>query len=311
MKGIDFKNKLTRMFHKGEFQIKKHSPEILVVTGVVGMTVSAVMACKATTKVSAIIEDAKTKVGQVHQVLEDESISSDTYSVEDSKRDLAIIYAQTGVAFAKLYGPALILGAASITSILAGHNILHKRNAALAAAYASIDGGFKEYRNRVIERFGKELDQELKYNVKAKEVEEITTDEEGKEVVTKKVVNAVDPNEVSEYARFFDETCTGWDRDAEYNLVFLKHQQEWANDRLKKQGYLFLNEVYEMLGIQKTKAGQVVGWVYDEKNPIGDNFVDFGIYDLYKEQNRLFVNGYEKSILLDFNVDGNVWMLMK
>ena len=90
------------------------------------------------------------------------------------------------------------------------------------------------------------------------------------------------------------------------NLSFLKCQQKYANDLLVAHGYLFLNQVYEMLGIPKTKAGQVVGWIYDKKNPQHDNYVDFGIYDLHNERKRDFVNGYERSILLDFNVDGDI-----
>ena len=124
-------------------------------------------------------------------------------------------------------------------------------------------------------------------------------------------MDAVDPNMYSDYARIFDDGCTGWSKNAEYNLMFLKQQQAYANTLLKNNGYLFLNEVYDMLGIPRSKAGQVVGWIYDEKNPIGDNFVDFGIYDLYNEKARDFVNGYERSIVLDFNVDGNVWDLMQ
>ena len=109
--------------------------------------------------------------------------------------------------------------------------------------------------------------------------------------------------DVSQYARFFDEGCTGWDKNPEYNLSFLKQQQQYANDLLKSKGYLFLNDVYDMLGIPRTKEGQIVGWVYKEDNPIGDNYVDFGIF---AEHNRGAVNGFEKSILLDFNVDGSI-----
>ena len=106
---------------------------------------------------------------------------------------------------------------------------------------------------------------------------------------------------VSQYARFFDETCPSWSKNSEANLMFLKLQQQFANDMLKARGVLYLNEVYAMLGIPRTKAGQVVGWKYDLENPSGDNYVDFGIFD---EKNKSFVNGFERSILLDFNVDG-------
>ena len=211
---------------------------------------------------------------------------------------------------AKLYAPAVILGTVSIAAILGGHNILRKRNIALAAAYTAVDKGFKEYRGRVIERFGEELDKELKYNIKAKEIEETVVNEDGTETTVKKTVNVADPNTTSIYARFFDDGCTGWTKDPEYNLMFLKDQQRYANDILKSRGHLFLNEVYDMLGIPRSTAGAVVGWIYDEKCPVGDNFVDFGIYDLYDEKKRDFVNGYERTILLDFNVDGEIYKMI-
>ena len=320
-------NKATRVLNKATLKLKKHSPEILVVSGVVGTITSAVMACKATTKVNDIVESSKEDIHNLHLVaaaaglreMEDPTEEDKAkielfasrqdvkeYSKEDLKKDTTIIYAQTAMKFVKLYGPAVILGALSITGILAGHNITRKRNLALAAAYATVDKSFKEYRGRVIERFGEELDKELKYNIKSKEIEEVVTDEKGKEKTVKKTIDVVDPNEISDYARFFEDGCIGWEKDAEHNLFCLKQQQNWANERLQKRGYLFLNEVYEMLGIPATRAGQQVGWIYDKNDPNKDCFVDFGIYDTNKPSTRDFVNGYERTILLDFNVDGNI-----
>ncbi len=306
----------TRAFHKAGFQLKKHSPEILVVTGVVGTVVSAVMACKATTKVNFVLEESKAKVDIIHTGVENGEVKSVTetgevvmvpYSAEDSQRDLAIVYAQTGLKLVKMYAPAVLLGAASITSILVGHRILHKRNLALAAAYTAVDTGFKQYRGRVVERFGEKLDKELLYNIKAKEVEETVVDENGKETTETKVVEVADPvTAQSPYMFCFDETASGWVRDAERNKFFLMRQQEYANERLKAKGHMFLNEVLDMLGIPRTRAGQTVGWIYDEKNPIGDNYIDFGILNIHCEANRNFMNGLEKSIWLNFNVDGDI-----
>lgn len=296
----------TRAMHKVGFQLKKHSPEILVVTGVVGTVVSAVMACKATTKVSTILDKTKSNVDTIHECVNNPELAEE-YTEEDSKKDLVIVYAQTGMELAKLYGPSVVLGAASITSILVGHNILRKRNLALAAAYQVVDTGFKQYRSRVVERFGEQLDKELKYDIKAKEVEETVVDKKGKEKTVTKTVEVADPIAAqSPYTICFDETCTGWQRDAEANKFFLLRQQDYANEKLKSRGYLFLNEVYDMVGARRTRAGQAVGWVYDENNPIGDNYVDFGIFDIRNADNRNFVNGLEKSIWLSFNVDGDI-----
>lgn len=311
MKTNEIMNTITRKFHRIGFQLKKHSPEILVIAGVVGGVTSAVMACKATTKAGDIIEDTKSQLDIIHKGMEDGNIRGVEYTKEDGTKDLTIVYTQTAVKFIKLYGPAVALGTVSIVSILAGHNITRKRNLALTAAYATIDNGFKQYRNRVIERFGEELDRELKYDVKTKEVEETVVNEDGTESTVKTTVNVIDPNTISDYSRIFDECNPSWSKSPEHNLVFLKQQQNYANDLLKSRGHLFLNEVYDMLGFPRTQAGQIVGWVYDDVNPVGDNFVDFGIYNLDSERARAFVNGYERSILLDFNVDGNVWKLLK
>lgn len=306
MAKLEIMNNATRAFHKVGFKIKKHSPEILVGAGVVGVVTSTVMACKATTKLDTILDKTKDDIDKIHEAVEHPEMLPEEYTVEDSKKDLAIVYTKTAVDLLKLYAPSIVVGGLSITAILAGYNVLSKRNVALAAAYATVDKGFKEYRGRVIERFGEELDRELKYNLKAKEVEEIVTNEDGTETIVKKTVETADIDFGSQYARFFDETCTGWTKDPEYNLTFLINQQRYANDLLKSRGHLFLNEVYDMLGLPRSKAGQVVGWIYDEKNPIGDNYVDFGIHDVHNERKRAFVNGYERSILLDFNVDGNI-----
>lgn len=294
---------LTRTFNRTGLKLKKHSPEILLAAGVVGVVASGVMACKATLKVEEIIDDAKHKIDTIHEVSADPTMA-EKYSEEDSKKDLAIVYTQTAVKLVKLYGPSVALAGVSIGCMIGSNRILNKRNVALAAAYATVDKGFKEYRGRVIERFGKELDKELKYGIKAKEIEEVSVDEKGKEVSTKSTVEVMDPNSYSPYSIIFDDGNTGWDPDPELTKYFLIQQQNWANDRLKAKGHLFLNEVYDMLGAKRTKAGAQVGWVYDEKNPVGDNYVDFGIFDIYNPKSRDFVNGYEKVIVLDFNVDG-------
>lgn len=138
---------------------------------------------------------------------------------------------------------------------------------------------------------------------------------DGREVVNHKVEQTepkveIPSVDVSQYARFFDEGCPNWSKDPEWNLMFLKQQELYANEMLKRNGFLFLNEVYDMLGFPRTKTGQIVGWIYDEENPIGDNRVDFGIYKTLPG-NRNFVNGIERNILLDFNVDGDIFTKMK
>ena len=304
MKKTEIMNKVTRSLYKVKFGVQKHSPEILMVTGVIGCVGAAVMACKATTKLNDILEETKNNIETINDAAEDPEIIEKGYTPEDAKNDIRITYTKTAVEIAKLYGPAVLVGSLSIAAIFASNNIMRKRNVALAAAFTTLDQSFKDYRNRVIERFGADMDKELRFNIKAKDFEETVINEDGTETTVTKTVEVVDPNAFSEYARIYDAGCAGWNDIPEYSLVFLKQTQSWANNKLQREGRLYLNEVYEALGFPKTQMGQVVGWIYDEVCPNGDNFVDFGIFDANKEKTRDFVNGYEKAIILDFNVDG-------
>lgn len=289
---------------KTVMKLKKHSPEILVVAGIAGTVVSAVLACKATTKVAEILDETKGTLDTIHEGMETGAINGQEYTTEDGKKDTVVVYAQTGMKLAKLYGPAIILGTLSITSILASNNILRKRNVALGSAYAAIDKSFKEYRGRVIERFGEQVDTELKYGIKAKKFEEIEVDPEtGKEKKVKKTVMVADPNLQSDYAVYFDSKSRNYETNPDYNRMFLKAQQAFANDKLQTRGHLFLNEVLDDLDLPRTPAGQIVGWTKDGP----DGYVNFRIVEVERETED---GRHEPALLLDFNVEGNIWEKM-
>ena len=289
---------------KTVMKLKKHSPEILVVAGIAGTVVSAVVACKATTKVAEILDETNGTLDTIHEGMETGAINGQEYTTEDGKKDTVVVYAQTGMKLAKLYGPAIILGTLSITSILASNNILRKRNVALGAAYAAIDKSFKEYRGRVIERFGEQVDTELKYGIKAKKFEEIEVDPEtGKEKKVKKTVMVADPNLQSDYAVYFDSKSRNYETNPDYNRMFLKAQQAFANDKLQTRGHLFLNEVLDDLDLPRTPAGQIVGWTKDGP----DGYVNFRIVEVERETED---GRHEPALLLDFNVEGNIWEKM-
>lgn len=315
MAKFTFMNKINGSLRRTGLQIKKHAPEIMVVTGVVGTVASTVLACRATTKVLPVIKEAREDLDTLEAAIENpELLEKKNITVEDCKSDMRIVYAKTGLQIAKEYAPAVILGALSITCILTSHKMLRKRNMTLAAAYVAEHAGFKKYRDRVIERFGEELDHELKYNIKKQEIEKVVVNEDGTETVITENVDVVDPTQFSPFSIIFDDGNKGWEKDAEHNKFFLIQTQNYANDLLKARaaadpnhrGHVFLNEVYDMLGVRHTKAGAVFGWIYDEECPVGDNFIDFGLFDIHNPQKRDFVNGYEKSVVIDFNVDGPI-----
>lgn len=297
----------------------KHSPEVLLVAGTIGIIGATVMACKATLKVDEVLDEAKKTVDTIHEVASDET-KKEQYTEEDSTKDLAITYVKTGAQIAKLYGPAIVIGALSIGCFYTSHHILCKRNIALATAYAGLKEEYKRYRSHVVNEMGEKKDHDFKYGIKANEIVEKVIDEDGKEVEIKKTINEYDPSSISEYARFFREYSyydengypiknPVWTNDPEDCLYQLKLIENEATIRLQSEKYLYLNDVYDRLGIPRTRAGQKVGWIYDEKHPIGDNKVDFGLYR-DSESFSDFISGKEDAILLDFNVDGEILDLM-
>jgi hypothetical protein len=275
---------------------RKHSPQVLFGAGVVGVVATAVLSSKATLQLEETLEEINKQKRMAKTLNESGDVR---YGEEAYKRDMAILMVRSVTKVAKLYMPAIIVGTASIAALTSSHVILTKRNVALTAAYAAVDKGFREYRDRVIAELGEEKDREFLYETEKQEVVEKTDKGEKKSEVTEATGASI-------YARFFDELCVDWKPIPEYNRVFLQAKQNYANDLLNMNGHVFLNEVYDMLGLPRTKAGAVVGWVRGK----GDSFVDFGIFNADSPAARDFVNGREGAILLDFNVAGVIYDLI-
>lgn len=313
---MDFSNAIqTAKFAigRGGLVLKKYSPEILTAAGVIGTVGSTVLACKATLKVEDILDEAKKKSNLINAVHDGEIEVDAEYTDKDYSKDLIVNRTQTVVKLIKLYGPAISLGVLSITAILGGQHILRKRNVAVMAAYKLCEESFTNYRSRVKDELGEEKDRQFYYGMTEETVKDKVKSTDGKtKTVTKKVEKAPD-HLYSQYARFFDEANVNWDKSPEQNMYFLKMVQNQMNDKLKARGHVFLNEVYDALGFERSEAGQIVGWVWNKDNTAmeaGDGFIDFGIFDGNDYAKRAFVNGNERSILLDFNVDGVIYDLI-
>ena len=307
MKKIAIMNSIKNSIKKVKFGCKKRSPEILMIVGGIGVVASAIMACKATLAASDILDEGKETIDIIKETKEKSGAGSEiSYTEKDYKRDLTGAYVKTTLKVASVYATPVVLGVLSMSSMVGSNMILRKRNAGLAAAYVTIDKSFKEYRGRVVNRFGERADYELRHDIKAIETKEKVKDEEGK---TKTVKNKVDVLEsdktVSDYVFIFNQDSRYYEKNMEYNLMFVGRCERFANDRLNKDGYLFLNDVREMFGLPKTKVGQVVGWVKDSAD--GDNYVDLGYHELCQMHSADFSEGYDKALLIDPNVQGTIW----
>lgn len=296
-------NNLSKISGRAGLVISKHSPEILLGLGLIGFVGSLVAVSKASTKAEKIMKKHDNDMNTLKRVLD--QYKGEKYSDEDYKKDQKIINAKTAKEMIVAYLPTFALITLSVGCILCSYGIIKKRHLALIAAYNGLQESFKDYRKRVIEEHGEEKDRMYKLGIKEETKAETIIGKNGKEKTKETKELVVDPNHHSQYARYFDSSSVQWNRNAEYNLMFLKAQQNYANDLLKSRGHIFLNEVYDMLGIPRSQAGQIVGWVKGE----GDDFVDFGIFNDDGDA-RDFVNGYKDSILLDFNVDGIVYDLI-
>ena len=305
MKKTELVTKAGQILVKTKLGIKRHSPEILVVTGIGTGIVAAVIACKQTIKANDIVAVARENLQHIENAKELAANNEVEYTEEDEQADRETIGKQITIGMVKTYALPVGLGILSITCILAGHHILKKRNVALAAAYSALSTDFMNYRKRVADKYGKDVDFMLKNGLEKKIVANQVVDPETGEVKeTKEEVLTYDGDKLSQYARVFDEVgSTQWTPSADHNRAFLLMEQNYFNERIRTRGYIFLNEVYERLGFRPTKAGSVVGWVYQNADYEG---IDFGIFTAHTQKAAEFLEGTEPSIILDFNVQGDI-----
>ena len=271
---------VTRSIGRKILELRKESPHIFFVGGIIGSVTGTILACRATLKLSDTLGEIEEDVNGVKLLKEHDN--------PEWQKDMVYVYVKSGLKITKLYGPAVVVSVASLAALTGSHIQLTRRNAALMAAYGVLQQAYDDYRERVRQELGEEKEKELYLGIR-------------EETHGKEIVKVVDPNKWSPYARFFDEGSQYWRKDSEMNFLYVRCQQQYANDLLRARGHVFLNEVYDMLGIDRCKAGAVVGWVIGKE---GDNYVSFGIYEAYQAQ---FISGWERSILLDFNVDGVIY----
>lgn len=294
---------LRKSFKKAQLTVRKHSPEILMVAGVIGTVAGAVMACKETLELEDVLDECK----QEKMELEEQYAMCEEYSEDALKKDQVKLTIKQVAKIVKLYAPSVIMEVTSIGVIFASNDIMRKRNASMAAAYATLNSMYKRYRQNVIESYGEEVDKDMRFGVKHEKVTEI--DEDGNKVKVDARIVDLDNTAlaISDYSRFFQMGCKGFDASSgRYNLLYLKGIQAMFNNKLIADGYVMLNDVYRELGFDTIPEGWSIGWVYDEANPIGDNYIDFGLYEA-RNKNQRAVNDWEPVILMDFNVDGNLY----
>ena len=291
---MSFKGSLARL----KYNTKEAAPALYLAAGIVGFVGTVVLACHATTKVSAIIDEHTKDMDDIRVTrakveTADPEYSDTEYTDKDAKKDKLIVTTHTAVRLVKVYSPAIIVGGLSVASFLASYHILHKRYVAAATLAVTLSEAFSKYRKRVVDEFGEEVDQRLYYDAHLESV----TQMDGKKVKTTEYEVVDEASDIPPYAKFFDEASRNWSKNPQVNLMFLKGLESRFQDQFEENGFLFLNEVYRAIDIPETDLGNEVGWFKSH----GDQFVSFGIFNGNDERKRAFVNGFEPSILLAFN----------
>ena len=301
---------LSKTAIKVGMKLRKASPEILLVGGIIAGGAAIVTACKATKKV---VEDENNDISQCREELEairkekeenPEKLDIQELSRKIGKKKWKTLLKLAGK-YAKAYGIPIFLAILSLVLVLASHGVLKKRYVSTTLAYKALDEAFKDYRERIKEAVGEE--KELHYFNGTHEGGEDTVIDENGESHTKKIavkdkVKANSPYEFDFNAR----TAPGnWEANSDYNYMFLRSAENYLNDLLNGRGHVFMNEALDALGLQRTKEGAVVGWI---KGRGGDDYVDLGFSEYYTDEySDAQSEGYLQNIHLNFNVDGLIW----
>lgn len=281
--------KITQALGRATLKAKKESPHIFFAAGLAGVVTGGVLACRATLKLEKNLDEIRGDIETVKEAkkLSDEGKLQKNLNDQEYYQLMGAVYAKSTFKLIRLYGPSVLIAAAGVALLTGSHIQMTRRNAALQGALVAVQQAYDEYRQRVAEEIGEDKERELYENLKG--------------------LDPLDPNSkkagsmYSVHARIFDESCGNWQKNPEHNHVFLKLQQEHANYKLHSRGHIFLNDVYDLLGFERTQSGAIVGWVLTKD---GDNYVDFGID---RPENAEFLNGRERNVWLDFNVDGVVF----
>lgn len=302
--------KFGMFFNRTKFWTKKHSPEILIASSIVSMFGAVVTAIVATSKLDKTLEPINKEIEEHRN-----AIKEDTEHAKEHKKELVKTYVKAGLKVSALYLPTTLFFTTGMTCIFGSHKIMKGRNLALAAAYTTLENGYNAYRQRVKDKYGEDAEEKLYKDIHKEKVEVIDAKTGKVKTVTKEVPHC---DKESYYDVMWDCGQLGWCDNAVQNFEWLMLQQAYFNDRLRRQGYLFLSDVYSHLGFdvnylgtKRAEASRVLGWIYDPLDKTRDNYVSFGLTQpgtniaLPKVAAQIEKNGC--GFWLSFNVDGDIF----
>lgn len=305
------------MFNKVMFWGRRKSPELLVAASIIAAAGSIVLAIKATPKAEIVLEKANKNLKRIKTDMNDDNkIANKEYSVSLGKKELTKVYARTSLELGKLYLPTAIGFGLTVTGILGSHRIMKGRNVALAAAYTTLENGYRSYRERVAAKVGEKVERDIFRNVYEEEKEVTEIDKKGNEVTKLKKVKGPHIKVDSDFSVIYDSSAKDWQRDTNLNLNLLALREKYLNQKLQYEGAVFLHEVYEEIGIDisslgesKLQASRILGWIYDPADDTRDSYISFGLFDRMGNRTEATMEALrnnDQELFLEFNVDGDI-----
>lgn len=302
---------LTKVAGKLGLALKQKSPEILVCTAIIAGGAAIIMACRATYKLDKVIKPANEKREELKRKLDQDS----NVDVKAVKKEIRILNLKTTGKLIRLYAPSGILFGTAVAAVLGSHKIMKGRQVALAAAYATLDSSYKDYRDRVKRRFGEDVEDQIYKDIYKETKVTSTVDANGNVTETEQTVKLSHMNPSNEWGVWFDESNANWQKNGVANLEWLLGIQHMLNQRLQTRGYVMLEEVYRALGIEagilgsrKLQASRVLGWIYDTTDKTRDNWISFGLVNAegIMLPAAMDMRRGERNCFIDLNPDGDI-----
>lgn len=289
---------LTRFAGRSLLKLNASSPTLLVVAGVVGLGATAVLAAKASRNAGPVMDQHKQDRASIGYV----------GTHKEQQREIVRLYGRTSLGLVRVYAAPIALGTLSAASVLYGHKILRGRHIASLAAYSGLMEQFSAYRGRVAKTLGDDMERSLYDGAHGEWKEDPNHKGEYK------LEPVVDPNaQLPTYLRpWFEEGNPNWRPDPIANFLFLQGVQGHMNDLLGIRGHVTLNDVLDILKLPRCDEGLVAGWVYDPKvTDPKKNYVDFGFMTGQDPNTLAFRQGQTAEVQLSFNIDGNIYGLIR
>lgn len=293
-------------------KLHKASPTILFGLGAVAVVGGVVLCCRATLKVDDILDDYEERESKIEKSKED--ADPEVYGENAYMHDKVVSKGMLAGDILLTYAPGIVCLGGGLALLFASKSVLERRNAALLSAYGALMETFQNYREHVRYVWGDQVDRQLMQA--ADGLTDIQVQNHEEDLTT--AIVSIKPSDFgdgsyeggSPYSRrFCPSTSTQAVSDMSRNLYSVKSMQEYANQILAINGYVFLNDVYDWLGFKRTPAGCVVGWLYHEDDPA--EHIKFGIFkDDGNDAGLTPGSFYEEeplALMLDFNVDGVIY----